>query len=488
MLRKALFIFLGGLLLSAPALAADQQGGVFTLWPLVDYRWSPKAEVDSLNLLGPLFHYQRTGNDREYGLRPLFYRTVDTTSGGSSSEYLYPVARKRSEPRKSSFEVLHLLNSDFGSPVEGSSDKFMLFPLVFYGRTEDRGDYFALFPLGGKIYHMFGRDELSFVLFPLYGRTLKQKTVTTNVLWPVFSWVKGPRESGFRVWPLFGSSAKQGVYRKRFFLWPIFFADDLHLNTANPVHRRAAFPLYAAMDSPQLSYRYWLWPFFDHVNDRRRGFQHWDFPWPLLGYTEGKTRQGIRLLPFYADERAPGLRKRWFLWPIYKIEETRTPIFERRRDRVLFFLFSDLHERVFAEGEKPRKVRIALWPLFTYEQLRGVSHFYFLSLFEPFFPENEALEHTWSPFWRLYQVKWDHHGNEASTFLWNLYWKERRGKSVAMELFPLFRYSHQGAGDVDLSLLKGLLRYRSGDSGHRLNLFYLPWAIHWGASAAQGRG
>ena len=487
MLRKAILLLVCFLLLAAPALAATREGGVFTFWPLVDYRWSPRADVATLHLLGPLFYYHHQGRKTSYGLRPLFYRSVDAAAKSSYSEYLYPVATSQGEPHKSFFEGLHLLNYDFGAPEEGSSNRFMLFPVLFYGRSADRGSYFALFPLGGKIDHMFGQDELRFALFPLFGQTLKGHTTTTYVLWPVFTRVKGPREAGFKVWPLFGSTYKRGVYRKRFFLWPVFYANDLHLNTAHPVHQRAAFPFYLAEDSPQRSSRTWLWPFFDHVRDRRRGFQRWDFPWPLLGVTRGTTYYGVRMLPLYADEYAAGTRKRWFLWPLYKIEETRTPVYARRRDRVLFFLFSDMHETDYAKGGARTK-RIALWPLFTYQDVQGVSRFYFLSLLEPFFPENDSIARNWAPFWRLYQIEWDQRGNEASSFLWNLYWRERRGKSLAMELFPLFSYRHESRGQIDFSLFKGLLRYRSGKKGKRINLFYLPWGIHWGRTGSEARG
>ena len=40
-MRKGLVLLLGGVLLLAPAVARGQDGTIFTLWPLVDYRRSP---------------------------------------------------------------------------------------------------------------------------------------------------------------------------------------------------------------------------------------------------------------------------------------------------------------------------------------------------------------------------------------------------------------------------------------------------------------
>ena len=50
----------------------------------------------------------------------------------------------------------------------------------------------------------FGRDEIRFALFPLYGRTRKGGTQITNVLWPIFARIRGEHESGLKLWPLYG--------------------------------------------------------------------------------------------------------------------------------------------------------------------------------------------------------------------------------------------------------------------------------------------
>jgi len=459
----------------------------FTLWPLLDYRHDERIDFTSINALGPFLSYERKGEEREYSLRPLYFHAADQEDGIGYSEYLYPVATRQVEPGLSFSQGLHLFSSDFGTRETGSENEFMLFPFVFYGRSEEQGRYFALFPLGGKIYQMFGRDEIRFALFPIYGQTRKRDTRVTNILWPVFARIRGEGESGLKVWPLFGASEKEGVYRKRFYLWPVFFSYDLRLDTQNPVHKRSVFPLFVGEESPEFSSRTYLWPFFSHREDRRKDYEEWDFPWPIFRVGQGRHKEGVRFLPFYANERTGAQYKRWYLWPLYKIEETRTELLERRRDRVLFFLYSDLQETVFEEGV-PRKRRVALWPLFTYQQIKGVSQFYTLSLLEPFFPENEGIERNWSPLWRLYQRKWDKHGNEVSSLLWNLYWKERRGTDLAMELFPLFRYQQEVGEGCDFRLLKGLFRYRSGPDGKKVNLFYLPWGIGWSGEAGSTKG
>jgi len=198
--------------------------------------------------------------------------------------------------------------------------------------------------------------------------------------------------------------------------------------------------------------------------------------------TKGEKYHGLKILPFFSDETVDVKRERWYVWPVYKIEEMNSELIERRRDRILFFLYSDTKERKFLTGDSKRLVN--LWPLYGFRETNGVSHFYALSLIEPFFPRNESIERLWAPLWRIYQQKWDRQGNHVVSLLWNLYWHERQGDRVAWELFPLFQYRRKSATETDVKFLKGLFHYRASDQGKQLNLFYLPWGLRWGTPLA----
>jgi len=458
----------------APVRAEDR---IVTVWPLIDYRHSPEGEFTSVHILGPLVKYQRAGSRREYGLRPFYYH-VSEEGKDQESDLLYPVADRRTEPENSSFNMLQLIQRDSGVEPEGDGRMFMVFPFIFSGQSSQHGEYFAFFPFGGTIYERFQRDEIHFRLFPLYSRTRKGDTTVRNYLWPFFAKIEGDQEEGIKVWPLYGASEKTGVYRKRFYLWPIFFRYDLKQNTANPVKKRAVFPLYLSEESPKRTRRFYLWPFFSYLEDREKDYREWNAPWPLVRIVKGENHYSHKYLPLYGDEKSGADRKRWFLWPIYKIEETDTDFLYRRRDRILFFLYSDLQER--HKKDLVDKRRIAFWPLFTYERDNSSGRFYLLSLLEPFFPDNPGIERSWAPLWRLYQVQWDGRGGEVSSLLWNLYWKERRGPDVAWELFPLVRCRHVAGEETDVELLKGLFHFRSGTEGVGARLLFLPWIGHSG--------
>jgi hypothetical protein len=475
-----LFAFFGG---TSASFADD--GSLSTLWPIYDYRASESAGYQSLHLFGPLLKYETKNHETEYAVRPFFYRAVDD-EGVSQTDVLYPLFGHKKEKASSSFHILHLLNYDFGERESGSRNRGYLFPFFFYGE-EEQGEYSAFFPLWGTLYNWFGRDRISFRLFPLYSRTERKTTRVDNVLWPFFAKISGEEESGFKFWPIYGQSSKKGVYRKKFFLWPFFFSESKGLNSDNPEELRAVWPLYVSKESVEISYRAFLWPFFSKTENRAKGYEVLNAPWPLVRITRGENYHGLKILPFYADETLDVKRQRWYLWPLYKIEEMHTELVDRRRDRILFFLYSDTREIKWETDDSLR--RIHMWPLFGYQRKNGVSHFHLLSLLEPFFPENQSLERLWSPLWRVYQQKWDTQGNQVVSFLWNLYWFERQGASLAWELFPLFEYRNLNGQEQGFKFLKGLISYSNKADGKELKLFYLPWGIRWdkpGPSPASG--
>jgi len=480
MTRGFLFLLLFTISWCAAPVLADE-GTLSTLWPLYDYRSSPSVDYQSLHLLGPIGKYETKGDETEYALRPFFYRAVDE-DGHSQTDVLYPLFGHKGDRESSRFHLLHLLNYDFGDPENGSRKRSYLFPFLFYGE-EEQGRYMAFFPLGGTLYNWFGRDRITFTLFPLYGRTERGTTRIDNVLWPFFARISGENESGFKFWPIYGQSRKEGVYRKKFFLWPIFFSESLRLDSENPEEVRAAWPFYLSRESRERSYHSVLWPFFSRIENRSKHYVQWNAPWPLVRITRGENYHGTKILPFYADETMDAKRQRWYLWPLYKIEELNTELIERRRDRVLFFLYSDTREDKLETGDSMR--RIHFWPLFGYQRHNGVSHLHVLSLIEPFFPENESIDRLWAPLWRVYQQKWDTQGNHVISVLWNLYWREKQGDKVAWELFPLFEYRRSDEQEKSFRFLKGLISYSRDEEGKELKLLYLPWGLHWGGTAGE---
>ena len=476
-------------LLSASVLFAEDAapgadgGTIFTLWPLLDYRKSPQDGYSNISILGPVFKLQQRGDERETAVRPFFFQTTNRHNKTSSAEYLYPLASSESTPEARTVQLLKVVQSNVyrRNEVGKRDESSMFFPFYISGRSEKYGPYTSFFPFYGDIYERFWRDEYHFVMFPLYGRTVKKGTTTRNYLYPFFATIEGERESGFQFWPLYGQSAKEGVYNRRFALWPIFMKEQSGLDTDNPTDRLSILPFYSATDSPKKVSRSYLWPFFGYTDDIARSEKEVDYFWPFWLTVRGEARNATSLLPFYSEDRGKENLKRWYLWPIYKHEELNSPSFRQERDRVLYFLYSDSRETWPKDGSSRR--RTAFWPLFVYNRdPRGVRSLSIPAPVEPVF-DKEGIEKNWAPLWRLYQQKWNDHGDSAVSFLWNLYWHEVRGDALAYELFPLVAYRSENR-DHDLKLLKGLMRYRNNNGKKSFTVLWLPIGFHWGEGGA----
>ncbi len=454
------------------------EGSIFTLWPFVDYRESPADGFCNLAILGPLFKSQTTNDTSDLFIRPIFSRSSNRHDDSTASDYFYPLASAETAPDVSRFQVLRLYQKDtFRKDQEADREQdFMIFPFIITGTSRKYGPFTSVFPLYGDIYERFWRDEYHYVLFPLYSRTVKKGTTNLNILYPFFSTTSGDRESGFQFWPLYGQAAKEGVYRKRFALWPIFMSEDSALDTDNPVSKRYLLPLYVASDSPNKSSRSYLWPFFSHSVNRSEKEEGWDLLWPFWRVVRGEHHNVTSFLPLYSTEQEKEDRKTWYLWPLYKEETLTSPSYRQEKERLLYFLFTDNREEWPADGATKR--RTALWPLFVYNRdQRGIKSLGFPAPVEPIL-NKDGIERNWAPLWRLYQQKWNDSGDSAVSFIWNLYWHERRGDSLAYELFPLLRYRNMPR-ITEVQILKGLVNYRQDAQQSTLRLLWLPFGFSW---------
>ena len=470
-----------------PAVAAETspaEGTIFTLWPLIDYRESPAEGFSNLSILGPLFKLQSQQDQSAVAVRPLFFRNGSDENKTASTDYLYPLASSETTPDVSRFQVLKLYQKNmFRKDREEERERdFMIFPFYITGTSKKYGPYTSILPIYGDIYERFWRDEYHYVLFPLYGRTVNKGTTNYNILYPFFSVTRGERESGYAFWPLYGQSAKEGVYRKRFALWPIYHQEEKGIDTDNPTSRFQILPLYVAVDSPKLTARHYLWPFFGHYENRATNEEGWDLLWPFWQVVRGEKRNVTRFLPFYDKELNGDNEKRWYLWPLYKEETMESSSFHQEKERLLYFLYSNHRESWPTDGAS--RQRIAFWPLFVYKRTTdGVKSFSFPAPLEPVL-DREGIERNWAPLWRLYQQRWNDSGDSAASFAWNLYWHEARRDDLAYELFPLLRY-RSTTDSTDLQFLKGLFRFTTGRKGKSVRLFWLPFGISWGSRSPE---
>ena len=140
---------------------------------------------------------------------------------------------------------------------------------------------------------------------------------------------------------------------------------------------------------------------------------------------------------------------------IYKFNRLEIGSFERRRTRILFFLYSDTTET--NSETRARFRRADFWPFYTYRRdTDGNQRWQAFAFLEPFFPNNRSMTREYSQLWSLWRCEKNHKTGAASqSLLWNLY---RRDVTPQSKNFSLFF---------------GLFQYQSGPEGRRWRICHV---------------
>jgi len=466
-MRRVALVWL--LLWTGVALAGESR---VNLWPLFFYARSPG--VERLEALGPLFYRYRNGRESSVSLRPLVSWVNRRDSGERDLYFLSPLGHYHAEGTWRHLRLVPLFSYDWetGEKESTPASSHTYFP-VFWGRTAEGEGYWGVFPIYGTMRDRFGYDEIRFVLWPLYSRATVDGDRSTNILWPIFNYSRGPTLSGFKIWPLWGFREKRGEYRRSFFLWPVFIWETRYAEGRPTLEKRMVWPLYVREETPTYRRRIYLWPFFQHVRGRDGHFEQWDFPWPFVQIQRGEDRRGFRLWPLFGFREAPDHRSNFVLWPLFSGEELRRGPEEEVAGR---FLLLSSYRRIVRHGrERERFLRV--WPLFVHwrRTVSGESLFYFPALL-PFY--DEGLERNLGPLLRLFEVYRFADGRRYVRLLWGLYRYETGAGESVQELAFLLSYQRTPRGRA-LEILDGLFGIYRTDSGTGLRLL---WFIRLGPS------
>ena len=464
--------------------------GSLNLWPVYEERDDPVDRAHVQSGLGPIVESQRAldGSTEDFAIRPLFHLSKERQFDKLEWEVLYPLMSYSRSGRDWEFQFLQLLNLRAeGSQPKERERRVDFFPFYLSGTADTGETYHAVLPFGGRVLggRILGQDEMDFVMFPLYARFVKMGAETHYLPWPFISWTQGEGRSGFRVVPLYGQDRKEGVFEKRFVLWPIFLHQRTGLDEENPEETLTFFPLYIAQRSKSRDSTTVLWPLITYTDDREHQYRQWDVAWPLVKIARGEGRTTNWFLPLYMHEqrvlRHEFLMKEMrtndlgILFPIYLRNQVEFPDSLKVRDRILWWLYSDERET----GRDGSTRRIDAWPFFRYTRDReGAIQFQTLALLEAFMPGNERIEQNYSPLWALYSYRQNPEGDSAWSFLWSLIRHEETSAGMSIQVLgPLLAYRERGA-DAQLSLLGGLFEYQvshQASSVRLLQLFTFSW-------------
>jgi hypothetical protein len=481
-LTGTLLLLLFSACLAGPV--AHAQEGRLRAGPLAQEFPLTLLEGKRLEILGPLFHQEQADLWEAWALSPLLSYTRNRGVNSIGLDFIYPLINYDRVGKEYGLRILMLISFAGGQDQEEQVQRRVtLFPVFFYQASPDPDQrYLAVVPLAGRIQNRLFRDEIRFYLFPLYGQSRIGTTVTDNYVYPLFHIRRGDHLFGWQFWPLigfeervpftrtnrFGNEELVPGHKKDFALWPIYFRQDLQIGTTNPVSHRILFPFYALERSPARDSSSYLWPLVTYTEDRGRQFRELGIPWPLIVFSRGEGKHLNRVWPFFSRGRGPFIESEFYMWPVYRRNRIYSPPLDRERTRILFFLYSHVHELNEQTGRANQ--RWDLWPLFSRREDReGNQRLQILAPIEPFLPHNSSLQRNWSPLWSIWRSeKSAQTGASSQSLLWNLY---RR------DVIPEARMH---------SAMFGLFQYETSQEGKRLRLFYLPILRTAGTAAPGG--
>jgi hypothetical protein len=422
---------------------------------------------------GPFFYDEERAAERFWGIPPVFsYRRNDDIES-EGFDFLWKALSYDRFGEEYRIHLLQLLSLGGGTAqADTNAHRFTIFPIYFQQRSPiPEKNYTAVVPVFGRLQNRLFRDEIKFVLFPLYGQSRKKDVVTDNYLFPVLHRRRGEGLSGWQVWPLAGNEHKDittrtnswgevetvGGHDKFFALWPVFFHQHTGIGTEAEARQQVVLPFYSALRSPGRDSTSYLWPIgYTHTEDRARKYEEWGAPWPFIVFARGEGKTTSRVWPLFGRSHNASLTSDWYLWPVYKHNRLKTEAFERERTRLLLFVYSDVRATNAVRAATLRQVD--LWPLFTARRdFEGRSRVQVLSLLEPILPNNRGVERNLSPLWSLWRSeKNGSSGATSQSLLWNLYRRDTTPQTRKC------------------SLLFGFFQYQSGPDGKRCRVCFIP--------------
>jgi hypothetical protein len=254
-----------------------------------------------IEALGPFFYDQCKDSEKTWAIPPLFSYETDPATESRELDLLYPLLTYEQFGAEYRWQFVQLLSFSGGrNQEEIPAHRFTIFPIVFQQRSPDPNQsYIALVPFYGRIKDRLFRDEIFFVLFPLFGESRKRDVVTDNYLYPFVHLRRGDSLRGWQVWPVAGHEHKDvttrtngfgeieivGGHNKSFCLWPLYLGQETGIGTDNPEKFRASIPFFASSRSAQRDSTTVLWPFFTWIDDRAKNYHEWEGPWPFITIT-----------------------------------------------------------------------------------------------------------------------------------------------------------------------------------------------------------
>jgi hypothetical protein len=431
--------------------------------PLYDDFSLTLTEGRRTEALGPLYYSETSDTQKTWGIPPLFWNLSDSATELEKFDLCYPIFTFHRYGSEYRWQFLQLFSfAGGGNHPDTGVKRFTIFPLYFQQRSPDPSqNYTAFLPFYGHLKNRLFTDEFFFVMFPLYGRTLKAGVETENYLFPIFSRSHGEALSGWKILPLaghqhkdpttrtdgFGDVEKIPGYDRSFVLFPLYFHQNSGLGSENPAAETALLPLFSWLRSPQRDSTTVIWPLFTHITEREKKYREWQIFGPMIVFARGEGKTTTRVWPLFSHAQNTNQESTFYLWPAYRKARAHGETYDRSRLRLFLYLYSDTRQKNLETGKASR--RQDFWPLFTRTVgYNGKERLQILAPVEPILPFSDSVEREYSPVWSLWRAeKNPATGATSQSLLWNLYRRDTTPASKKVSLFfGLFQYESSPAG------------------------------------------
>lgn len=255
-------------------------------------------------------------------LFPLYVHSI--INDVETSTFVWPVFSKTSGTGVKRFRVW---------PIYGQSHrenefekKFVLWPIytsVKYTNDRNPGGGFILVPLYGRV--MTERSKNQWFIPPFFRYAHGEGERIIYAPWPFIQWSDGEVYKRY-LWPLYGQK-EVGTLRSQFWLWPLIWDSKTKASKVD-LRRKQLVPIFvhesAVVREPMDSYeigdvvsRYWkLWPLMSwERNEAASRFRLLEL-WPLR-HTDGIERNWAPLWTLYTRTHEEGVVEHRLLWGVY---------------------------------------------------------------------------------------------------------------------------------------------------------------------------
>lgn len=465
-------------LLLAASLLSSARAAERNMWPLWVGAEDPQTGlVTSSQALGPLFFRKEQADGAPLcTLRPLILHRQ--LANRSTTHLLYPFFTWEQTPNGTFFTFLQLVNDRRRAEADGRTVRgFDVWPFYFSRETGDPAtSYRAFMPIEGTIKRRFGKDRLTWHLFPLYFNTEKSGMEITSAPWPFVRIITGAGHRGFELWPLAGERSREGDYLRQFFLWPLVYKQQTKLGEPVPEEKTGFLPFYARASGPGHLSEDFIWPFFGYTHrSAPTRYDETRYLWPFLVQGRGEGRHVNRFAPFYTHSIIKGYDKTWLLWPLLRDARWEANGVAQHRTQLLFFLYWSLEQRSLSNPAAAPAIKRHVWPLYSYwDNGAGRRQLQWLSPFDVFFPNNDPIRQLYTPLFALYRYDQRAPGDVRWSLLWGAATARRSATESEFHLGPLYGRQRHPNGER-ITLGAGLLSWRRESGGRwRFSLFDFP--------------